>query len=375
MISLATSLTRHAGIDVPIICGAMYPCSNPELVAAVSNAGGIGIIQPISLTYVHGHPFREGLRLIRRLTTRPIGMNALIESSSRRYHQRMSDWIDIALEEGVRFFITSLGNPRWVVERVKPHGGCVYHDVTERRWALKGLDAGVEGLIAVNARAGGHAGERTAAQLHDDLADLDVPLICAGGVGSETDFAEAMRIGYAGVQMGTRFIATNECRASAAYKRAIVNATADDIVLSERITGVPVAVIRTPFVEQMGLRAGPLARLLLRDRRTKRLMRTVYALRSMWQLKHASLDETGRRDYWQAGRSVSGIQGVEPAGDIVSRFVAALEARPGVYEVVSCRTSPAYANSVPSSTVTACPMRVTRSPRIRTRTRPPRSDA
>ena len=89
----------------------MYPCSNPELVAAVSEAGGIGIVQPISLTYVHGHDFREGLRLIRRLTSKPIGMNALIEQSSKAYHERMERWVDIALEEGVRFFVTSLGNP------------------------------------------------------------------------------------------------------------------------------------------------------------------------------------------------------------------------------------------------------------------------
>ena len=79
----STAFTKHAGIEVPLICGAMYPCSNPELVAAVSEAGGIGIVQPISLTYVHGHEFREGLRLIKRLTAKPIGMNALIEASSK----------------------------------------------------------------------------------------------------------------------------------------------------------------------------------------------------------------------------------------------------------------------------------------------------
>ena len=117
-LSLDTPLSRHAGIGIPLICGAMYPCSNPELVAAVSDAGGIGIVQPISLTYVHGHDFRAGLQLIRRLTPRPVGMNALIEQSSRSYHERMTRWIDVALEEGVRFFVTSLGNPRWVVERV-----------------------------------------------------------------------------------------------------------------------------------------------------------------------------------------------------------------------------------------------------------------
>ena len=97
---------------MPLLCGAMYPCSNPELVAAVSEAGGLGIVQPISLTYVHGHEFREGLRLIRRLTSKPVGMNALIEQSSKAYRARMERWIDVALEEGVRFFVTALGNPR-----------------------------------------------------------------------------------------------------------------------------------------------------------------------------------------------------------------------------------------------------------------------
>jgi nitronate monooxygenase len=325
-ISADTPLTRHAGITVPLICGAMYPCSNPELVAAVSDAGGIGIVQPISLTYVHGHDYREGLRLIRRLTPRPFGMNALIEQSSRTYQDRMRRWIDIALEEGVRFFITSLGNPRWVVDRVAGLGGVVYHDVTERKWAEKALAAGVQGLIAVNRRAGGHAGPKSAEELIAELADLSVPVVMAGGIGNEQGFVEALRMGYAGAQLGTRFIATTECRASEAYKRAIVAAEEEDIVLSERITGVPVAVIRTPYIDRMGLKAGPVARWMLRHRRTKHLMRTIYALRSLWQLKRASLDETGSQDYWQAGKSVASIESVEPAGAIVRRFAAALNA-------------------------------------------------
>jgi nitronate monooxygenase len=290
------------------------------LVAAVSEAGGIGIVQPISLTYVHGHDFREGLRLIRRLTSKPIGMNALIEQSSRAYHERMSRWIDIALEDGVRFFVTSLGNPRWVVDRVSPVGGVVYHDVTERKWADKGLAGGVRGLIAVNRRAGGHAGPRSAEELIDELGPLGVPLICAGGIGDPADFAAALKLGYAGAQLGTRFIATPECHASAAYKRAILRATEADIVLSERITGVPVAVIRTPFVERMGLKAGPIARWMLRGRKRKHWMRTIYALKSLWQLKKASLDESGERDYWQAGKSAGKITEIEPAGEIVRRF-------------------------------------------------------
>src|SRR4051794_13562345 len=247
-----TALTRALGIAVPLICGAMYPCSNPELVAAVSEAGGVGVVQPISLTYVHGHDFREGLRLIRRLTSRPIGFNALIERSSRVYRERMERWVDVALEEGVRFFVTSLGNPRWVVERVGAAGGVVYHDVTERKWALKARDAGVRGLVAVNDRAGGHAGALGAERLLGECGDLGLPVVCAGGVGDEREFVRAHAMGYAGVQMGTRFIATPECRAHERYKRAIVDANEGDVVLTERVTGVPVSVLRTPYVERTG---------------------------------------------------------------------------------------------------------------------------
>jgi len=325
MLCLDTPLARHAGIEVPLICGAMYPCSNPELVAAVSEAGGLGVVQPVSLTYVHGYEFREGLRLIRRLTGKPIGMNALIEASSRRYRERMERWVDAALEEGVRFFVTSLGNPRWVVQRVHAAGGVVYHDVTERKWAVKALDGDVDGLIAVNRRAGGHAGPKGAQELLGELADLGVPIVCAGGIGSPEEFAAALGMGYAGAQLGTRFIATPECRASAAYKQAIVRADEDDIVLTERLSGIPVAVIRTPYIERLGLKAGPLARRLLRGSRTKHWMRTFYALRSVWELKHSLMDE--EKEYWQAGRSVGGIHEILPAGEIVRRCAAEAAAR------------------------------------------------
>lgn len=320
---LETAFTRQVGIQVPLICGAMYPCTNPELVAAVSAAGGIGIIQPVSLTYVYRHDFRAGIRLIRGLTSKPIGMNVLIEKSSQAYIDKMSRWLDMALEEGVRFFITSLGKPDWVVRRVHAAGGLVYHDVTERKWAEKGMDSGVDGLIAVNNRAGGHAGALSAQQLYTQLADTGLPLICAGGIGSEQEFVDALRMGYAGVQMGTRFIATRECGASDAYKQAIVAAREQDIVLSERITGVPVALIATPRVRRLGRKAGFLARWMLRGRRTKHWMRTLYALRSLWQLKRASLDTSGANDYWQAGKSVAGVHAIEPAGEIVRRYAAA----------------------------------------------------
>ncbi len=324
MTFLRTPLTDHAGIELPIICGAMYPCSNPELVAAVSAAGGIGIVQPISLTYVHGHDFRVGLRLITSLAAgRPVGMNALIESSSKSYHERMLRWVDIALEEGVRFFVTSLGNPKWVADRAHAAGGSVYHDVTELKWAQKGADGGVDGLIAVNRRAGGHAGSRSAEALLDELRPVGLPVVCAGGVSTGADIAHMLSLGYAGVQLGTRFIATTECSAHDRYKQAIVDARADDIVLTERLTGVPVAVINTPFVQRIGLRAAPFSRWLLRQRRTKRLMRTWYGLRSFTRLKRSHHAGDVSRDYWQAGKSVDGITSIEPVPTLMQRFAAA----------------------------------------------------
>lgn len=319
-----TALTRHANITVPLICGPMYPCSNPELVAAVSGAGALGIVQPISLTYVHGHDFREGLRLMHTLSGgAPIGFNALIEASSKTYHNRMVRWVETALEEGVRFFLTSLGNPRWVADRVHAAGGVVYHDITERKWALKGRDGGVDGLVAVNREAGGHTGSREPRALLDEIGDLGLPVVAAGGVGGPAQFRALLEMGYAGVQLGTRFIATNECRADARYKEAIVRATSNDVLLTERLTGVPVSVLRTPYVERLGTTVGPLSRMLFRGRKTKHWIRTFYALRSLRKLKQSSLDG-GDADYWQAGRSVDAIHDIRPAGELVREFAAAL---------------------------------------------------
>ena len=317
---LRTHFSERVGIEVPLICGAMYPCSNPELIAAVSAAGGIGIVQPISMVYVHGHDLRDGLKLIRSITDKPIGFNALVEKSIKAYEEKMRRWVDVAIQEEVRLFITALGNPRWVVDQVHSVGGIVYHDVTERKWAHKALDGGVDGLICVNDRAGGHAGARSPEQLYEELADLGVPLICAGGIGDPAAFARILEVGYDGAQLGTRFIATEECKAHEEYKQAILDSTEEDIVLTVKLSGVPVSVINTPYVERIGTSAGPLARRLLRNRRTKHWMRSLYALRALRTLKWASLAGSAYRDYWQAGKSVQAIHEIEPAGQVVRRF-------------------------------------------------------
>ncbi len=314
---MSTRVTQQLGIEVPLICGPMYPCSNPELVAAVSEAGGIGVLQPVSLVYVHKQPFREGVRAIRAMTDKPIGFNALIEHSSKTYERRMTTWIEEALDEGIRFFITSLGNPKWVVDMVAPHGGIVYHDVIHAKHAEKAMKGGVHGFIAVNSRAGGHAGQRDPKQLLEDLSGFGVPLVCAGGIGTPQQFSAAMQLGYDAIQMGTRFIATKECTAHADYKEAIIKANESDIVLTERVTGVPVSVIRTPYIDRIGTKAGAIARWMLKGRKRKRLMRTFFFLRSGLKLKQSLFRPISEKDILQAGKSVDGIHEIQNAGDIV----------------------------------------------------------
>jgi len=327
----ATAFTAAAGVRTPLICGPMFPCSNPELVAAVSAAGGLGVVQPMSLTAVHGWDFRDGLRRIRELSGgAPVGLNVLLEHGFRRYQRRLDAWIDIALAQDVRFFLTALGHPRAVVERIHAAGGLVYHDVTGRGFAAKAVDAGVDGLICVNDQAGGHAGRRSRERLFDELSGYGLPLVCAGGVGTPAEFRAALDLGYAAVQCGTRFIAADECAAHPDYKAAVLAARAADIVLTEKLTGVPVSVIRTPTIDRLGLEAGGLAKRLLRHPRTKKWMRAWYLGRSLRRLPAAAREGGAYRDLWQAGRSVEGIDAVLPAGEIVRRFAAALEeGRPG----------------------------------------------
>ena len=313
--------TRDSGVAHPLIGGPMYPCSNPELVAAISESGALGVIQPLSLTYVHGYDFLQGLQYMQSLTGNPLGFNALIEKSSRKYQQRMAGWIDIALEQGVRFFITSLGKPDWVVKRVHAYGGVVYHDVTERKWAQVGIDNGVDGLICVNNRAGGHCGGLSAEALYEDCADLGKPMVCAGGIADQAGVKAMLELGYQACQLGTRFIASNECKVSDSYKQAIIDAGEKDIALTEKMTGVPVSIIKPKAQHEWTLKArGPLA-WMLRSKRFKHLARIYLTMKSIMGLRKAIDQDKAESTYWQAGKSVAAIHEVKSVAEIVRTLV------------------------------------------------------
>ena len=186
---MQTAFTEHVGIEVPLICGAMYPCSNPELIAAVSAAGGIGIVQPISMMFVHGHDLREGIQRIRRVTDKPIGFNALVEKSSDVYMDRMKKWVDVALEEGVRFFITALGNPRWVVDKV--HALAEEKGCTPAQLALAWVLARGEHIVPI-------PGTRKLSRLEENIGATEVSL-------TDADLAAIDEIAPKGFAAGTRY--------------------------------------------------------------------------------------------------------------------------------------------------------------------------
>ncbi|MGB1984731.1 MAG: NAD(P)H-dependent flavin oxidoreductase [Porticoccaceae bacterium] len=307
------------GAKKPVVCGPMYPGSNPELVAAVSDAGGFGVVQPVALTSLYGHDFREGLQLIKQLTDKPFGVNfTIFGGANKKYHEQMKEWMEISIEEGIKFFLTSLGKPDAVVKTAKEHGIKVYHDVPNKKVALAMRDSGVDGLNCINWRGGGQTGIQAAEQFMEELHDIDIPLICAGGIGDAEDFKQALKLGYAGVQLGTRFLATNECIITDAYKQAIVDSSEDDIVWTNKIAGNNSSVIKTDDIMKGGLQTGPVINYMLRKPNLKKYARMWLMSKGLRNYSKTAFSDDVK--FWQAGKGLGNITSVESVADVMKTF-------------------------------------------------------
>jgi nitronate monooxygenase len=312
----------HTGARYPIIGGAMYQISSPHLVAHMARAGILGEIQPVSFTFTHRTPLPEAFAMMREIAPGPYGINVLVEGTEEHRRQGLA-WLDIALSHGCRFITTALGKPTAVVERAREHGAVVYHKVTTLGHAQRAIEAGVDGLIAVNSRAGGHAGPHTKEELFAQLSPFGVPLVCAGGIGDEDHFCDALALGYAGVLMGTRFIASTEAPAPEPYKRAIIRASEDDVISTTKVQiGVPLAVIRTPGIARLGTTFSPVEQFMLRTPNRKRWLRRWYSLASGQPWEKIKKGQFSEESLWSAGKSVATITAVESISQIVERFVA-----------------------------------------------------
>lgn len=276
----------------------MFLASGPDLVVACCRAGVMGTFP--ALNQRSTEDFEAWLDTIEGqigAADAPFGVNLIVHRSN----QRLDEDLKVVVRHQVPVVITSLGAVPDVVEAVHSYGGVVFHDVTTRRHAEKAAEAGVDGLILVCAGAGGHAGTLSPFALLPEVREFfDGTILLAGGLSRGEQVAAALAMGADLAYMGTRFLATQECLASAPYKAMLTEARAADILYTPSISGIP-----GNYMRQSLLAAGldPDA-LSTKDKNA------------------LDLDPSKRawRDIWSAGQGVGSIRDVPTTGELVDRL-------------------------------------------------------
>lgn len=321
---IPTAFTQMMGIKYPIIAGPMFLVSDEQLTAEVGEAGAIGGMP--SLNWRTTEEFRAAIRRVKALTKAPYAVNLIVNKANPRQEADLA----VCVEERVPLIVTSLGNPKETIRRMHEVGGKVLCDVTNLEYSKKVQDLGADGVVAVSQGAGGHAGPTSPLVLIPYLKrNLQIPVIAAGGISNGEQMAAALMLGAAAVQVGTRFIATTEAKVEASYKNAIVKATPDDILLTKKISGTPVAVIKTPYTSKMGTELNFFEAWLHRNPHTKKYMKMLRTYIGSEALRRAVVTPTWK-EVWSAGQGVGLIDDIIPAREVVERMVkeyhAALDA-------------------------------------------------
>ncbi|MCF0148425.1 MAG: enoyl-[acyl-carrier-protein] reductase FabK [Clostridium sp.] len=229
-------------IKYPIFQGGMAWVSDSSLAAAVSNAGGLGIIAGANApsSFV-----REEIRKAKELTDKPFGVNIMLLS------ENADELSDIIIEEGVKVVTTGAGNPGKYIEKWKNAGIKIIPVVASVALAKRMEKAGADAIIAEGCEAGGHIGKLTTMVLVPQISDaVNIPVIAAGGIGDGRGVAAAFILGAKAVQLGTRFLVANECTIHDNYKQAVINSKDIDTVVTGRATGHPVQVIKNKLARK-----------------------------------------------------------------------------------------------------------------------------
>jgi nitronate monooxygenase len=313
-------LFRELGMKYPLIMAPMFLVSNEPMMKAAIRAGIAGTFP--SLNYR-----KEGElpALLDRLNeTRAehqqgtYGVNLIVQKTNPLYKKHL----DACVAARVPFYITSLGNPREVIEAAHSYGGKVICDVTNMEHAQKAVQYGADGLIAVCSGAGGHAGPYPMHVLIPALkkAFPHIPVIAAGGIATGQQMASAMVLGADMVSIGTRFIASLEATVSEEYKQAIVDHGMEDIVLTERLSGTPCNIINTPEAKKMGYKQSAWEKWLSRNPRTKKYYKMMVQLKGMKKLQKA-VKPGNYAHLWSAGQSVEMVDDIIGVEEIVARLI------------------------------------------------------
>lgn len=237
-------ITKLFSIDYPIIQAGMVWASGWKLASAVSNAGGLGLIGAGSM---YPDILREHIQKCKKATGKPFGVNLPL------LYPDLDDHIQIIIEEGVRIVFTSAGNPKTWTQHLKEKGITVIHVISSSKFALKAQEAGCDAVVAEGFEAGGHNGreETTTMILVPLVVDaVSIPVIAAGGIATGRQMLAAMVLGAEGVQVGSRFVASEEASSHSNFKNAIINAAEGDTHLSMK-TLTPVRLLKNKFYEQV----------------------------------------------------------------------------------------------------------------------------
>lgn len=230
------------GIKYPIFQGGMAWVSESTLVAAVSNAGGLGIIAGANAP---ANYIREQIRKTKELTDKPFGLNIMLLS------ENADELAEMAIEEGVKVITTGAGNPGKYMEKWKNANITVIPVVASVALAKRMERCGADAVIAEGCESGGHVGKLTTMALLPQVVDaVDIPVIGAGGIGDGRGIAAAFVLGASGVQVGTRFLASEECQIHENYKNAVIKSKDIDTVVTGRCTGHPVQVLKNKLAKE-----------------------------------------------------------------------------------------------------------------------------
>ncbi len=239
---LRTAICDLLGIEHPIIQGGMAHIATAELVSAVSNAGGLGII---GCGYYQAEWVRQQIRLTKQKTTKPFGINVPLTSPY------VKEVIEVILQEGVPIITTGTASPRPYIHRFKQAGMKIMPVVGTVAAAKHMEEAGVDAVVAEGMESGGHIGEVTTITLVPQVVDaVKIPVVAAGGFADGRGLAAALALGAQGIQMGTRFVCSTECIAHLNYKQKILEADDRATTVTGQTTGLPLRALKNSLTEQ-----------------------------------------------------------------------------------------------------------------------------
>jgi len=317
-----TEFTTLTNVRFPVIMAPMFLVSNREMIQSAIRNGIMGVFP--SLNFRENNALEGVLQSLNaylkqqhETTGGSYGVNLIVQRSNPLY----AGHLKLCVTHKVPFYITSLGNPSEVIKAAHDYGAKVFCDVTNLFHAEKVVRSGCDGIIAVGQGAGGHGGPFPLQLLIPALKKRfpQIPVVAAGGIATGAGVISSMALGASAVSIGTRFIATHEAKVSNEYKNAVVNAGMDDIVMTERISGTPCAVINTPFVQKIGLQQNFIERWMNNNPRVKRKFKMMVQKRGNTLLEKA-IRPGNYKNIWCAGQSVELIDNILSCDEVLYRI-------------------------------------------------------